>query len=221
MSIAGRITPIELRDLFISLVALVIAFSVLGARGMPGLETILISAVAVSSGFLLHEMAHKFVALRFGYWAEYRANMIGLGLAIAMAFSGFLFAAPGAVMITKYGAASREFYTQGFFSQEELKKRELREMLLISLAGPMTNIVLAAFFFLLAVFLLISNEAGSSLWIRAANFAFFINIILAAFNMLPFGPLDGKKIFDGNRAVWALVGIPTILVGLLAYARMI
>lgn len=222
MSIAGRISPIELRDLFISLVALVIAFSVLGERGMPGLETILISAVAVSSGFLLHEMAHKYVALRFGYWAEYRANMIGLGLAIAMAFSGFLFAAPGAVMITKYGAAAREFYTQDPFIQEEQwRAREKRETLLISLAGPMTNIVLAAFFFLLAVFLLISNEAGSGLWIRAANFAFFINIILAAFNMLPFGPLDGKKIFDGNRAVWALVGVPTILVGLLAYARMI
>lgn len=67
MSIAGRISPIELRDLFLSLVALVIAFSVLGERKMPGLETILISAVGVSSGFLLHEMAHKFVALRFGY----------------------------------------------------------------------------------------------------------------------------------------------------------
>jgi Zn-dependent protease len=217
MSIGVRISLIELRDLFMSLVALVIAFSLLDGRRMPGFETILITALAVSSGFLLHEMAHKFVALRFGYWAEYRANMMGLGLAIVMAFGGFLFAAPGAVMITKYGAAAREFYTQGSFSQEELKKRELREMLLISLAGPMTNIVLAAFFFSLAVFLLISSEAGSGLWIRAANFAFFINLILAAFNMLPFGPLDGKKIFDGNRMVWALVGFPTILVGLLAY----
>lgn len=213
MSIAGRISPIEWRDLFISLVALVIAFSLLVERGIPGLETILISAVGVSSGFLLHEMAHKFVALRFGYWAEYRANMMGLALAIVMAFGGFLFAAPGAVMITKYGAAAREFYTQGFFSQEELEKRELREMLLISLAGPMTNIVLMVVFFFLAV----SGFAGSGIWARAASFAFFINLILAAFNMLPFGPLDGKKIFDGNRVIWALVGVPTILLGLLAY----
>lgn len=218
MSIAGRISPIELRDLFLSLVALVIAFSVLGERRMPGLETILISAVGVSSGFLLHEMAHKFVALRFGYWAEYRANMMGLGLAIVMAFGGFLFAAPGAVMISKTNAF-QEFNMQDPFGQEEqMRAREKREMLLISLAGPMTNIVLAVFFFLLLVFLLLIGEAGSSLWIRAANFAFFINIILAAFNMLPFGPLDGKKIFDGNRVVWALVGVPTILVGLLAYA---
>jgi len=100
MSIAGRITSVELRDLFLSLVALVIAFSVLEERKMPGWETILILTVGVSSGFLLHEMAHKFVALHFGYFAEYRANMTGLALAIVMAFSGFLFAAPGAVMIS-------------------------------------------------------------------------------------------------------------------------
>jgi Zn-dependent protease len=167
----------------------------------------------VSSGFLLHEMAHKFVALRFGYWAEYRANMMGLGLAIVMAFGGFLFAAPGAVMISKSNA-TQEFYMQDPFGQEEqMRARDTRETLLISLAGPMTNIVLAVFFFLL----FLAAEAGSDLWARAAYFAFFINLILAAFNMLPFGPLDGKKIFDGNRTVWALVGLPTILVGLLVY----
>jgi Zn-dependent protease len=210
MSIGVRISLIELRDLFISLVALVIAFSLLDGHKMPGFETILITALAVSSGFLLHEMAHKFVALRFGYWAEYRANMMGLGLAIVMAFGGFLFAAPGAVMISKSNA-TQEFYMQDPFGQEEQKSRITREMLLISLAGPMTNIVLAVFFFLL----FLVSEAGSGLG-AGASYAFFINLILAAFNMLPFGPLDGKKIFDGNRVVWALVGLPTILV-LLAY----
>ena len=145
MSIAGRITSIELRDLFLSLVALVIAFSVLGERKMPGLDTILISAVGVSTGFLLHEMAHKFVALHFGYWAEYRANMAGLALAIVMSFGGFLFAAPGAVMISKTNAP-QEWYMEDSFGQEEQRRREKREMLLISLAGPMTNIVLSHIF---------------------------------------------------------------------------
>ena len=118
MSIAGRISSVELRDLFLSLVALVIAFSVLDERKLPGLDTILISAVGVSTGFLLHEMAHKFMALRFGYWAEYRANPIGLALAIVMAFGGFLFAAPGAVMISKSNAP-QELYMQDHFGQEE------------------------------------------------------------------------------------------------------
>jgi Zn-dependent protease len=48
-----------------------------------------------------------------------------------------------------------------------------------------------------------------------------INLTLAAFNLLPFGPLDGKKIFDSNRIVWLIVGLPTILLGISIYLRMI
>jgi Zn-dependent protease len=37
---------------------------------------------------------------------------------------------------------------------------------------------------------------------------------LAAFNLLPFGPLDGKKILEANRLAWAIVAVPTILVAI-------
>jgi len=56
---------------------------------------ILIIALGVGTGFILHEMAHKFVALHFGYLAEYQANMTGLFLAVVLSFVGFIFAAPG------------------------------------------------------------------------------------------------------------------------------
>ena len=124
MSIVGRISSIELRDLLLSLVALVVAFSVLmNGKRIPGLETILIITVGVGTGFLLHEMAHKFVALHFGYFAEYRANRMGLLFAVAASFAGFIFAAPGAVMISK-PTATQEFYMQDSFGQEELRQRD-------------------------------------------------------------------------------------------------
>ncbi|MFZ3148518.1 MAG: M50 family metallopeptidase [Methanothrix sp.] len=216
MSIAGRISSIELKDLLLSLVALVFAFSVLmNGKRLPGGQTILIITVGVGTGFLLHEMAHKFVALHFGYYAEYRANRMGLLLAVAAAFAGFIFAAPGAVMISKPDAP-QEFYMQDSFGQEELKRETKKETLWISLAGPMTNIVLTAFFFMTLMFAPSSGTAA-----QAANFALFINLTLAAFNLLPFGPLDGKKIFDSNRMVWLLVGLPTILLALPVYFGMI
>ena len=216
MSIVGRISSIELKDLLLSLVALVVAFSILiNGKRIPDLEIILIITVGVGTGFFLHEMAHKFVALHFGYWAEYRANMTGLFFAVALSFAGFIFAAPGAVMISKPNVP-QEFYMQDPFGQEELKREMRRETLWISLAGPMTNIVLVIFFFLL----LLLSPSGS-IAARAANFALFINLTLAAFNLLPFGPLDGKKIFDSNRMVWLLVGLPTILLALPVYFSMI
>ncbi|MDQ1261729.1 MAG: hypothetical protein QG575_910 [Euryarchaeota archaeon] len=216
MSIADRISSIELRDLLLSLVALVVAFSVLmNGKRIPDLNTILIITVGVSTGFLLHEMAHKFVALHFGYLAEYRANRMGLLFAVAGSFVGFIFAAPGAVMISKPNAPL-EFYMQDPFGQEELKREIKRETLWISLAGPMTNIILTVFFFLA---LILAPSSGTAA--KAANFALFINLILAAFNLLPFGPLDGKKIFDSNRTLWLLVGLPTILLALPVYFGMI
>jgi Zn-dependent protease len=80
----------------------------------------------------------------------------------------------------------------------------------------MTNIVLVIFFFLVGTF-----GPSGGIAAQAANFALIINLTLAAFNLLPFGPLDGKKIFDSNRMVWLLVGLPTILLALPMYLRMI
>ena len=79
----------------------------------------------------------------------------------------------------------------------------------------MTNIALAVVFFL---FLLIGPSSG--VLHQAANFALVINLTLAAFNMLPFGPLDGKKVFDSNRVIWAAVGVPAILMALPIYLGM-
>ncbi len=62
------------------------------------------------------------------------------------------------------------------FHREELASQLKREMLLISLAGPMTNIVLAAFFFILGM----SGLADGEVWAQAITFALFINLILAA-----------------------------------------
>lgn len=216
MSIAGCISPRELKDLLLSLAALVVAFSVLiGGRRIPGLEMIPIIALGVGTGFLLHEMAHKFVALHFGYMAEYRANMTGLLLAVVLSFAGFIFAAPGAVMISKPRLPA-EFYSQDPWGQAELAKQLKNESLWISLAGPLTNILLSAAFFIL---LLISPPGGIAS--RAGSFGLMINLTLAAFNLLPFGPLDGKKVFESNRIVWLIVGLPTILLGLSIYLRMI
>ncbi len=212
MSYLSRISRPELIDLSVSLAALIIAFSILGERQLPGLEVILISAVGAGSGFLLHELAHKFVAQRYGYWAEYRANWSGLALMIAMSFMGFIFAAPGAVMIRK-AAAMTQPYSE-MVDSWQLEQKEKREMLWISLAGPMTNLILMALFFVL---LLASATAPDRFLVNAAYFAFYINLILAAFNLIPVDPFDGGKIFRASRTVWAIVAIPTILIALPVY----
>jgi Zn-dependent protease len=203
----------ELFDLLLSWIVLIIGFSlVMSGRQIPGLGLILAAALGVGTGFLLHEMAHKFVALRYGYWAEYRANRSGLLFIIVMSLMGFIFAAPGAVMIHKplrANGQSDNLSGRGIYSNladENAKKEEL----LIALAGPTTNIILTVLFFIL----LSSGLAIGNLATSAIRFAIFINLNLAAFNLLPLGPLDGKKVLEANRLAWAIVAIPTILVAI-------
>ncbi len=216
MGYSGGIGTSELIDLLLSFVVLTIAFSMVGG-GLSGLSTerLIIIAVAVGTGFLLHELAHKFVAQRYGYIAEYKASLWGLALTVIMALVfGFVFAAPGAVMIRKPAYSSQQTFSN-FEGDEDaywdrLERKAGSEDLWISLAGPMTNIVLTMLFFAL----LMSGFMTSNLLVGIAWTAFQINLMLAAFNLIPIDPLDGGKIFRGNALVWVIVGVPTILAAL-------
>ncbi|HQM95337.1 MAG TPA: site-2 protease family protein, partial [Methanofastidiosum sp.] len=56
--------------------------------------------IIVGAAFLLHELSHKFTAIKYGYFAQFRLWQTGLLLALLMSFAvGFVFAAPGAVYI--------------------------------------------------------------------------------------------------------------------------
>ncbi len=183
----------ELRDLAIAWVAMAVAFAlffgrperVLGDLQFGGYLT-LVSALTVGVGFLCHELAHKIVAVRFGQQAEFQADYGMLFVAIMSAIIGFIVAAPGAV------------YHRG--------RVTLRQQGLIAVAGPLTNIALVVLF-LPAV---IAGTGGVISELGA--FGVVINAFLAAFNMIPYGPLDGKTVLRWHRGVF--VGVLAGGVGL-------
>ena len=94
---------------------------------------------------MLHELAHKFTAMHYGYWAEFRKDNQMLLIAVVLAaLAGVVFAAPGATVI--YG--------------DRIDKRENG---LISAAGPATSLALALVFlvlYLLALGSLIGASAS-------------------------------------------------------------
>ncbi|MDL5360531.1 metalloprotease [Halalkalicoccus sp. NIPERK01] len=173
----------EIRDLLAAWVALGVAFALFFAGGAAGVQRggflplLLISMLTAGVGFLLHELAHKVVAVRFGQRAAFRADYGMLGLAVVSAMAGFIFAAPGAV------------YHRGRITN--------RQNGLIAVAGPVTNLALALLF---APLLLVPVEFVARLGLYGVG----INLLLAAFNMIPFGPLDGRTVLSWSLPAFLL-----------------
>lgn len=192
----------EVEQLIVSWLIISIAFSSSALfSGRKELFILIFPAVlfGVGTGFILHELAHKFVAIRFGAMAHYRAWEMGLMFALLMAFitrGRFVFAAPGAVYIYSWSLSRKE---NG----------------IISLAGPSTNFALAVLFFTIALLLPIP-------YIQAVlGYGAWVNLFLGFFNMLPIPPLDGSKVFAWNPVYWFaffiifllssfLIGMPVI-----------
>ncbi|MGB9959835.1 MAG: AN1-type zinc finger domain-containing protein [Candidatus Bathyarchaeales archaeon] len=131
-------------------------------------------ALLVTASFFIHELAHKFAAQKEGLWAEFRLMFVGIILtAISIISPLFKIISPGAVVIA------------GFASKKSIGK--------ISIAGPSTNIILSA---LLAALWFITSQP-------ILLFAAAFNAWIALFNLIPFGILDGFKVFSWNKAVWA------------------
>lgn len=184
-----RFSTREVVDFVLAWLALGVAFTFFfggGERILGSVDFFVrllgLSLVTAGVGFLLHELAHKVVAVRFGQVAEFRADYGMLFLAVASGLAGFLFAAPGAV------------YHRGHLTE--------REGGLIALAGPVTNLALAALFLPLLVL-------GGGIVSAVGSFGVTINLLLAGFNMLPFGPLDGRTVFQWSKPVYLLVFVPS------------
>ena len=143
-----------------------------GLNATAFLDGLGVAAVAALSGFVAHEMAHKVVAQRHGFWAEFRMSPTGLLLSVPMALFGFLFALPGATLIGGMG--------------------DIREWGRTSLAGPLVNLGEGAVFLAVA-FATVPVLDSPWVWV-SLTFLALVNGIFASFNLLPIGPLDGRKV---------------------------
>jgi Zn-dependent protease len=167
-----------------------------GFLSRVSLPLVLASAAAAFTGFVAHELAHKVVAQRHGFWAEFRMSPFGLVFSLFTAALGFLWAAPGATVVSGMSAVDRLNWGR------------------TSLAGPLANLGFAALFYGGTVALFWS---GSPYWGLLLLLA-WVNGWFATFNLLPLGPLDGAKVLRWSLSRWvvaiAFIGLFTAVLTL-------
>lgn len=187
----------EIRQILISVAILTLAFAIVLmdgvfniARNPEAFAFMLVAALlAVLTGFLLHELSHKRLAQSYGCFAEYRMSLWGVFLALITSLFGFLFALPGAVVIS------------GRITVEQNGR--------ISLAGPAINLAIGSTCFALAVLMAWPALIFVVLYVIA-----YVNLWLGLFNLLPIYPLDGSKVLFWNKPVYfASIAIAVLLFG--------
>ena len=150
---------------------------------------------------ILHEVAHGFVAERLGDPTARLAGRITLNpkkhidLYMSILLPLLLIVSGSPVI---FGAAKP--VPIDTFNLKEGRK----DIALVSLAGPLTNIIIAIIAAFLAKFVIFSSRSLALDTSLSAIFSivFFLlikvsqlNLLLAIFNLIPIPPLDGSKIF--------------------------
>jgi Zn-dependent protease len=203
----GHFSRRELVDLSLAILVLTVSFSFSISRnnffwGINDLGDLLVSFpiafFGIISAFFVHELSHKFMAQKFGLWSEFRTFPKGLLLSLVLSLvTPIIFAAPGAVMFR----GNSRLYERGR----------------IASAGPTANIIIASVTLPLYLFIFFEQD----FWSRIIGMICLVNSLLATFNLLPFGPLDGMKVLRWNGIFWSLLFIVAILVTIIIIPRVL
>ena len=158
---------------------------------MENLFQFIIIAPPILIALTFHEFAHAYVAFRLGDPTAKQMGRLTLNPLVHLDLLG-----TAMLFIAHIGWAKPVPVNPAYF------KNPKRDLLWVSLAGPMSNLLLAFIFGLVCRFWGIESlrhlDYGLTGIIQfMVAFGMIINIVLAFFNFLPIPPLDGSKILMG------------------------
>ncbi|WP_167628770.1 site-2 protease family protein [Listeria valentina] len=149
------------------------------------LETLPYVLVSILIAFTVHEWAHAFTALLFGDDTAKKEGRLSPNPFVHVDLIGLLM-----VILVGFGWAKPTPV-----NRFKLKKRRLGSIL-VSLAGPISNLLLA--FIAMGIFVFLASHDNSilngAIWPNFFTIFIQLNLVLFVFNLIPFPPLDGYQI---------------------------
>lgn len=183
---------------------------------MLDFQTLLIYAIPLIFAITVHEVAHGWVANLRG---DASAKMLGrLTLNPAKHIDPI-----GTIVVPAVLYFTSSPFLFGWAKPVPINFNALQspkqDMILVALAGPVSNFIMALLWLLLIVFAL---NTSNEFLLKMAGFGVTINLVLGVFNLLPLPPLDGSRVVSSllpNRLAYEYNKLETyglfILLGLL------
>ncbi len=143
--------------------------------------------VTLAIAFTVHEYAHAYAAYKFGDQTAKNQGRLTLNPLVHIDPIGAIF-----LILFGFGWAKPVPVNRFFFKNPRLNG------IIVSIVGPLSNLVLA---FVAVLIVLFIQQFNLGMMIPYFIFKFIsifinINVLLFVFNLLPFPPLDGYRIIE-------------------------
>jgi Zn-dependent protease len=169
--------------------------------GMTPVEllfTFAYGAVPVIFAITMHEVAHGWAAKQLGDPTAYRLGRLSANPIRHIDPIGTIIVPIGLALLTSgatmFGWAKPVPVVFGNLRHPK------RDMILVAVAGPGANLIMATFWALVAMLVFgtdMENTFAGGMLVLAARVGILINVLLMVFNLLPIPPLDGGRVLAG------------------------
>lgn len=139
----------------------------------------LLSLPGLLVAIVIHEFSHGYTAYLLGDNTAKESGRLSLNPLKHIDIAGFIF-----LLIFKFGWAKPVPINSANF------KNRKRDTILVSLAGPFSNFIMA----IILGFIISSGIVTNYILFNILLIMLWYNIMLGIFNLLPFPPLDGSKV---------------------------
>lgn len=148
------------------------------------LETLPYVIITIVVAFTIHEFAHAYVAYKFGDPTAKNQGRLTLNPIVHLDPMGTLL-----LVLAGFGWAKPVPVNRFFFKDPRLAG------VLVSIAGPLSNLLLAIIGFFAAYTMGAMGVGGEQVYVFLDQFVYW-NVLLFTFNLLPFPPLDGYRVIE-------------------------